>query len=265
MKKLLALLLVSALTVCLAACGDTGADTKNASAPSSADAGEISARESGLVPVVVRYERTPANAAPRKAKTGEQYMIDAVLEALDALTVKEPVTVDAGKTADVIILTDADGNEERIEFRDGALLKDGTYYRTEGYEQVKAALDGLMQGFGGYDYPTAFTATPFRDDRDGLYWIFYNGYGARFTGFDGEWFTGEQLFTWGADNGELYVYPAGGEKELYPVSYGGNVDDDNIYLGDLTLTETYPSELEPLYVRWTPVGDQIKEKLSVED
>ena len=260
MKKTVFLCFVLIAVLLLCACASDKAP-ENTTAPPSADTQEIRARDGAFEPVSIRYERIPAGAAPQKAKTGEKYMVDAVLEAVDALEIKEPVTADERKTTDVIVLIDADGNEERMEFCGGAFLKDGTYYRTEGFEALQSALDKLLESFGGDDYPTAFTATPFQDDRDGLYWIFFHGHGARFTGFDGEWFVGEQLFTWGVDEGVLYVYPVGGEKELYPVSYGETVDDDNIYLGEITLNEVYPQELDALYNRWVPIGAQIRERL----
>ncbi|MBQ7687847.1 MAG: hypothetical protein IJT27_01385 [Clostridia bacterium] len=260
MKKtgFLWVLLIAVLLLGACASGKAPEDT---TAPPAADTQEIKAWDGEIEPVSVRYARIPAGAAPQKAKTGEKYMIDAVLGALDALAVKEAVTADEGKTTDVIVLIDADGNEVRVDFCGGALLKNGAYYRTEGFDALQSELDRLLESFGGYDYPTAFTATPFQDDRDGLYWIFFHGHGARFTGFDGEWFTGEQLFTWGVDEGVLYVYPMGGDKEEYPVSYGETVDDDNIYLGELTLNEVYPKELDALYVRWVPIGAQIRERL----
>ncbi|MBR0538518.1 MAG: hypothetical protein IJK40_10215 [Clostridia bacterium] len=64
---------------------------------------------------------------------------------------------------------------------------------------------------------------------------------------------------------DLYVYPVEGEKELYPVAYGETVDDDDIYLGEITLHEVYPQELDALYVRWVPIGDQIRERLDTEN
>lgn len=264
MKKTGFLCFVLIVVLLLSACV-SGKTPENTTAPPAADTQEIKARDGEAEPISIRYERIPAGAAPQKAKTGEKYMIDAVLQAVDALIIKEPVTADDGKTTDVIVLIDADGNEERVEFCGGALLKNGTYYHTEGFDALQSELDRLLESFGGYDYPTAFTATPFQDDRDGLYWIFYHGHGARFTGFDGEWFVGEQLFTWGVDDGMLYVYPVEGEKELYPVAYGETVDDDDIYLGEITLHEVYPKELDALYVRWVPIGDQIRERLDTEN
>ena len=258
MKKHLIVLSAAlcAVLLLLGACSP-GADPGKTVAPQTQ---EIRVRESGDHPERIRYERGDSPAD--QAKTGDTYTIDDVLEALDDLTVREAVTVDADAEEDVIILVGADGSEERVVFRGGALLKNGVYYRTDGFDALRKVLDKMMENFGGYDHPYAFTATPFQDDGDGYYWIFYEaGCGARFTGFDGEWFVDGQLFTWGVDEGVLYLFPVGGEEEQYPVAYGETVDDDNIYLGEITLNEVYPRELDALYVQWVPIGRQIQAKL----
>lgn len=264
MKNTICLLLVLC-TVLMFTCSCAGGKAPDGtSAPDVSQGEDLKVRESDAYPAQIRYER--GETADDRAKTTDTYTIDDLLEALDALTVKEAVTVDADAPAETIVLLDADGNEERVEFRGEALVKNGACYRVEGFEDLRKVLDKMMENFGGYDHPYAFTATPFKDDRDGLYWIFYEaGHGARFTGFDGEWFTGEQLFKWGVDEGVLYIFPVGGETEQYPVAYGETVDDDNIYLGEMTLAETNTRALDALYVQWVPIGKQIAERLAGAD
>lgn len=265
MKKRLAFisLVLCAVLLFLCACS-SGGDPGKTAAPAGTGTQELRIRESDEYPASIRYER--GETAEDRAKTGDRYTMDDVLEALDAMAVKEAVTPAADAAEEAIVFVYADGTEERVEFRGEALLKNGAYYRLEGFEALRTVLDKMMENFGGYDHPYAFTATPFRDDRDGYYWIFFEaGHGARFTGFDGDWFVGEQLFQWGVDDGVLHIFPVGGEEETYPVAYGETVDDDNIYLGEVTLNEVYPKELDALYVQWVPIGKKIAEKLGADE
>ncbi|MBQ6065479.1 MAG: hypothetical protein IJK89_01535 [Clostridia bacterium] len=274
MKKVILLFAVPCAVLLLFCACNSGqkADTEPASS-SNGEAQELKVRESAERPVRVRYERlrndrTPGENAAAKANTTDSYMIDDLLAAIDGLTIAEPTTVDADETPDVIFFLYEDGSEERAEFLGGALRRDGTCYRTEGFDALRAVLDRMLENFCVLEQSYAFTATPYQDDRDGRYWIFYgNGYGARFTGFDGDWFTGEQLYGWGVDTEEniLYVFPDGGEEEAYPLTVNHTVDDTTIELGAFTLKEVYPKELDALYVQWAPIGDRIKARLEGSD
>lgn len=257
MKRIVCfIILICAVPGLLCACG-AGKDPGGTSAP----AEEMKVRESDFYPSEIRYER--GETAADKAKTTDTYTIDDVLDALGQLTVKEKTTVDAGTPEEVIVLVAGDGEFERLVFRGEALLKDTEFYRVEGLDALRPVLDKMMEQFGGYDHPYAFTATPFIDESSGYYWIFYeSGCGARFTGFDGAWFINGELIRWGVDEGVLYIFPADGETEAYPFSYGEDVDDDDIYLsGGITLHETYPGALDALYGQWVPIGKEIEKRL----
>ena len=258
MKKTVCfIVLICTLAGLLCACG-AGKDPGGATAP----AETLKVRESDFNPSEIRYER--GETAADRAKTTDRYTIDDLLEALGRLTVKEKTTVDADTPEEVIVLVAGDGEFERLVFRGEALLIGTEFYRVEGLDALRPVLDQMMEQFGGYDHPYAFTATPFIDESSGCYWIFYeSGCGARFTGFDGTWFITGELIRWGVDEGVLYIFPADGETETYPFTYGEDVDDDNIYLnGGITLRETYPKELDSLYAQWVPIGKEIEKRLA---
>ena len=260
MKKLICLSIALCMLLLLCSCS-SGKKPGGSPEPASAETQAVKVREGSGYPALLRYERTRGETL-EKAKTDDTYTMDDVLEAIDGLRITQAVTPDAGAGTDAIIFVDKDGGEERVEFCGGALLKNGTYYRAEGFEALQRALDKMMENFGGLEHPYSLTAQPFQDDRDGLYWIFFEaGHGARFTGFDGDWFVGEQLFTWGVDEGILCIFPAGGEEEQYPLTFSDSIDDKTVSLGELTLKEVYPKELEALYNQWVPIGRQIKAKL----
>ncbi len=269
MRKTAVLFAVLCAVLLLFCSCSSGQKTEPEPTSSNGAAQELKVRESAEYPVRIRYEhtrddRTPGENAAARANTTDTYTIDDLLEAVDGLTIAEPTAVDANETPDVIFFIYEDGSEERVEFRGGALAKDGVYYRTEGYDALQKVFDKMLENFCVLEQSYAFTATPYQDDRGGLYWAFYgNGCGASFTGFDGDWFTGERLFRWGVDTEEnvLYIFPDGGEEEAYPLTVNHTVDDTTIDLGAFTLKEVSPKELDALYVQWTPVGDRIAEKL----
>lgn len=272
MKKTTVLFAVLCAVLLFCSCS-SGQKTDTEPASSNGSSQELKVRESAEYPVRIRYEhtrddRTPGENAASRANTTDTYTIDDLLEAVGGLTIAEPTTVDTDGTPDVIVFVYADGSEERAEFRGGALLKDGVYYHTEGFDALQKVFDKMLENFCVLEQSYAFTATPYQDDREGLYWAFYgNGCGARFTGFDGDWFTGERLFRWGVDTEEdvLYIFPDGGEEEAYPLTVDHTVDDTTIDLGAFSLKEVYPKELDALYVQWVPVGNRIAEKLGVEN
>lgn len=210
--------------------------------------------------VEVRYDRNWLD--PAFAKTRDLYTIGDLIEALEGLVVSGTTAKTTDDKTDIIRIICDDGTEEVFEFEDGVWIRDGARYEVEGYENVKKVLDKMMEKFGGYELPAKFTGTPYVDDKDGYYWIFFGGgyglgCGAFFTGFDGDWFENGTLFTWGVFDDVLHVFPEGGDERQYPVSY----EERAIRLGDMTLSETYTSDLNALCNQWAGVGKRIEAAL----
>ena len=258
MKKIRAAALVMLLALTLFCSCLPTVGPKTTFAPAGTEAPAVYTQTA--YPKEVRLERDWLD--PGFARTGDRYTIDDIIEALEGLRVTGTVQSSADDRTEIIRFIYEDGSEDRFEFEDGVWVKDGVRYSVEGYENVSRALDSMMEHFGGYELPTKFTGTPYIDDAEGYYWIFYGGgyglgCGAYFTGFDGEWLENGTLFTWGVYDGVLHIFPEGEDEMQYPVSYG----ERSIGLGDMTLSETYTSELSALYTQWAGVGKRIEAEL----
>ena len=257
MKKLISVIILTSLLLC--SCGGPGIlNGKNDTSDTAEQLpNEIWTRED--VPTGVRYDRMWVYSD--YATTNDLLTINDLINGIKALKIVGVSDMMTTDYTDILTFTFADGTTERFEFENQCWVDGETRYIVEGLDRIRTELDYMLREFGGLDHPPKFAAQPYKDDRDGLYWIFYDGgYGARFESFANGELVGATLFKWGVEDGTLYIFPQDGEKEEYPVSY----EEDRIILEEFNLDENYDSVLEPLYPMWTDMGKQIKTALDIE-